>query len=54
MFEKKIHALECREDTNVPSIYDLRAKYLDPDDVYLATIDMSNGANPYLHHALVN
>ena len=54
MFENEIHVLECREDAKISSIYDLRANYLDPDDVYLATIDMSNGANVYLYNALVN
>lgn len=38
---------------NTSVIHDLRTKYLDPNDIYLATIDMSNGVNPFLHYELV-
>ncbi|PJF38653.1 MAG: hypothetical protein CUN55_16665 [Phototrophicales bacterium] len=53
MFEKKIHTLECRNEFDISDISDLRAKYLIPNDIYMATIDMSNDANSMLHSALV-
>ena len=53
MFAETMHVLECREDSNISYIYGLRNKYLSPNDIYLATIDMSNGAGAFLQDALV-
>ena len=54
MFEKKVHALARRNDLNASCISNLRAECIIPHDIYLATIDMNNGANPCLHCELVN
>ena len=42
------------KNMNANIIPGLRAKYIAPNDIYLATIDMNNGVNPHLHYELVN
>lgn len=46
--------LDRRNDASPGDILRLRTEYLNPDDIYLATIDMSNGANTHTRNALVN